>query len=131
MFTTYSHKPEIRGALPNRKEIYHYLAAEVLSHMPGDLTDFMISTSVLDIMTPEICDHFLERNDSEQVLENLESRNLFVKSEFPQSVHIAVFTRCYPLFVFHSFKDHLGSLSVIFSPLSLIFRELTTSLPEF
>ena len=61
----------------HRKEIYHYLATEVLSNLPADLVDFVLATSVLDIMTPEICDLFLERSDSCEVLDTLESQNLF------------------------------------------------------
>ncbi len=73
-----SHKPDARGVLPNSKEIYQYLTAEVMGHIPGTLAEFALSTSVLDIMTPELCDVFGERSDSKQVLEEMESRYMFV-----------------------------------------------------
>jgi len=73
-----SHKPEKSEFLPNRKEIFHYLAEEVLRHMPDDLSDFVLSTSVLDLITPQICDLLLEREDSRQVLEKIDSQNLFI-----------------------------------------------------
>lgn len=37
-----------------------------------------MSTSVLDVMTPALCDLLLDHTDSQQVLETLEARNLFV-----------------------------------------------------
>ena len=73
-------KTGIKEMLPQRKEIYQYLAAEVLSDMPSYLSNFVLSTSVLDIMTPEICDLLLERTDSKNILEELELRNLFITS---------------------------------------------------
>ncbi len=93
-------KAEAKEVLPRRKEIYQYLAAEVLSHMPSELSDFVLFTSVLDIMTPEICDLFLERTDSKQVLEDLEVRNLFITAMEEE----------YQLYRYHPlFKDFLQS----------------------
>lgn len=63
--------------LAHRKDIYNYFAAEVLNNLPADLAEFMLATAVLDLITPEICDLFLERENSYLELEQLEAQNLF------------------------------------------------------
>ncbi|EEG78005.1 BTAD domain-containing putative transcriptional regulator [Dethiobacter alkaliphilus] len=70
-------KASARRTNSHRKEIYHYLASEVLQNLPQDLADFVQSTAVLDFMTPQICDLFLDRDDSYEVLDSLEEQNLF------------------------------------------------------
>ena len=63
---------------PHQQEFFHYLAAEVLDNLPEELSSFVLSTCVMDVMTPEACDLFLERNDTTRILEDLSSRNLFI-----------------------------------------------------
>ncbi|NLZ93010.1 MAG: tetratricopeptide repeat protein [Firmicutes bacterium] len=66
-----------KRSLAHRKDIYHYFAAEVLNNLPADLVEFMLATAVLDLITPEICDLFLKRENSYVQLEQLEAQNLF------------------------------------------------------
>ncbi|MEW5785180.1 MAG: tetratricopeptide repeat protein [Bacillota bacterium] len=61
-----------------RREIYQYLAAEVLQSLPEDLYNFMVATSILDIITPAICNQYLERSDSRNILETIAAKNLFI-----------------------------------------------------
>ncbi len=63
---------------PHQQEFFHYLAAEVLDNLPEELSNFALSTCVMDIMSPEVCDLFLDRNDTKHILEDLSARNLFV-----------------------------------------------------
>ena len=89
---------KMKSILPNQKEIYHYLASEVLRHLPDDLAKFVLSTSVLDIMTPQICNHFMEIDDSKSFLEELEFRNLFITAMKGE----------YQVYIYHPlFKDFL------------------------
>lgn len=60
------------------RRLYDYLAAEVLTQQPGDVQDFLLGTSVLETMTPELCDALLGRVDSERVLRDLEKQHLLV-----------------------------------------------------
>lgn len=60
------------------KEIYTYLAGEVLANQPETIRDFLIATSVLDELTPEYCDLLLERSDSLELLGYLEKQQLFL-----------------------------------------------------
>ncbi len=60
------------------QEIYPYLASEVLRDLPVDIREFLLVTSVLDIITPDICNRFLERDNSHQILSYLEKQQLFL-----------------------------------------------------
>jgi LuxR family maltose regulon positive regulatory protein len=57
-----------------------YLRAEELARVGPAELDFLLRTAVLDRMCGPLCDALLERNDSTQVLEQLEHKNLFVVS---------------------------------------------------
>ncbi len=60
------------------KNIYDYLAAEVLHQQPENVRSFLVATSVLDVMTAENCDLLLGRADSRQILGYLEKQQLFL-----------------------------------------------------
>ena len=55
-----------------------YLAEEVLTSLPDSMQDFLLHSSIFHEMHVDICDRVLERNDSLQVLIELQERNLFV-----------------------------------------------------
>ena len=59
-------------------EIFSYLASEVLERQPQEIQEFLMATSVLEVMDPEICDLLLERTDSEQIFSILEKQQLFL-----------------------------------------------------
>jgi LuxR family maltose regulon positive regulatory protein len=72
-----------------------YLHREVLSEQEPALQEFLVSTSVVDAMTGELCDALLGRDGSQAVLEKLERSQLFVTA---QDSHGLAF--CYhPLFL--------------------------------
>lgn len=52
--------------------VAEYLAEEVLSQMPADDQQFLLRTSVLCELTPELCDAVCQRSDSAEVLRRLE-----------------------------------------------------------
>ena len=58
--------------------IYDYLANEVLDRQPEEIRQFLILTAILETITPEMADWLLERNDSRNILENLEKQQLFL-----------------------------------------------------
>ena len=64
--------------LDRSPQLFHYLANEVLENQPAELQHFLRTTSVLDILTPEICDRLLERTDSDRILKELNRQQLFV-----------------------------------------------------
>ena len=55
-----------------------YLRSEELARVTPDELEFLLRTSVLDRMCALLCDAVLGRDDSAQMLERLEQRNLFV-----------------------------------------------------
>lgn len=61
-----------------RQEIYAYLASEVFDTLSEEDKAFLTATSVLDVVTPSLCDRLLGRTDSADVLRSLVSRRLFV-----------------------------------------------------
>ena len=62
----------------DRQIIYGYLADEVFGKQPPDLQRFMLITSVLPDMTPDICNALLEIADAQKCLETLIHRDLFI-----------------------------------------------------
>jgi len=72
-----------------------YLEREVLCEQGTLLQDFLVSTSLVDTMTGELCDALLGRDGSQGVLEKLERRQLFVTA---QDSHGLAF-RYHPLFL--------------------------------
>ena len=55
-----------------------YLRAEELNRVEPAQLEFLLRTSVLEPMCAPLCDAVLERDDSAQMLEQLERQNLFV-----------------------------------------------------
>ncbi|MUV37686.1 hypothetical protein JNUCC1_01492 [Lentibacillus sp. JNUCC-1] len=60
------------------KDLFDYLAAEVLAKQPPDIQRFLLQSSVLDVLTPDACDAVLLRQDSQTVLRDLLERNVFI-----------------------------------------------------
>ena len=54
-----------------------YLTRNVLDQLPAELRAFLVGTCVLARLSGPICDDFLERTGSEQLLEELERRQIF------------------------------------------------------
>jgi LuxR family maltose regulon positive regulatory protein len=55
-----------------------YLRAEELNRVEPAQLEFLLRTAVLEPMNASLCDAVLERDDSAQMLEQLEHENLFV-----------------------------------------------------
>ncbi|MCW3054766.1 MAG: ATP-dependent transcriptional regulator [Chthonomonadales bacterium] len=58
--------------------IADFLFDEVLAGQPPDVAEFLIETSILERLSGPLCDALLGRQGSQELLEALESRNLFV-----------------------------------------------------
>ena len=56
------------------------LGEEVLAHLPGDVREFLLETSVLRTMAGPLCDAVTGREDSAKLLRELARSNLFVVS---------------------------------------------------
>lgn len=60
------------------RDLFAYLAREVLDQQPPDVQDFLLLTAVLREMTPGICDCLRGATDSDQILAFLLENGLFV-----------------------------------------------------
>jgi LuxR family transcriptional regulator, maltose regulon positive regulatory protein len=58
--------------------VYEYLSSVVLNRLPDELRRFCLDVSVLPVMTAEICDRLLHRNDSGRLLRQLVTRGVFI-----------------------------------------------------
>jgi LuxR family maltose regulon positive regulatory protein len=61
-------------------ELADYLAEDLLARQSRELKDFLIATSVLDQLSPELCDWVLQREGSAAILEQLVKANMFLFS---------------------------------------------------
>jgi LuxR family maltose regulon positive regulatory protein len=55
-----------------------YLLAEVLAQQPDDLVDFLLRTSIVDLVCGELADALTQRSDADQVLTRLEREHALV-----------------------------------------------------
>jgi ATP/maltotriose-dependent transcriptional regulator MalT/DNA-binding SARP family transcriptional activator len=65
---------ELSGSLDN---VFEYLAREVLARQPARVQSFLLGSSVLEEMSPPLCDALLEVDDSAQILRSLAEQGLF------------------------------------------------------
>ena len=55
-----------------------YLVGEVLQRRPADIQTFLLQTSVLDRLSPDLCDALTGGHDARAILRTLEDENLFI-----------------------------------------------------
>jgi len=58
--------------------VFNYLASEVFAQQSPALQQFLLATSILDDLAPEVCDAFLETHNSSEMLRLIEQKNLFI-----------------------------------------------------
>src|SRR5450755_3181619 len=68
----------VRAFVGSARQVADYLTDEVLSALAPDARDFLLRTSVLGRLTPELCDAVLGREDSAAVLAELARSNMFL-----------------------------------------------------
>lgn len=62
----------------NTKVFFDYLAIEVLDKLPLEIRRFLLTTSVLETLTPDLCNQLLDRQDSGEILSQLVTEQLFI-----------------------------------------------------
>ncbi len=67
----------LKGLGPRSRLIREYLTRNVLERLPDEMRRFLVRTCVLGRLSAALCDEFLERSGSRQILEELERRQLF------------------------------------------------------
>lgn len=59
-------------------DLYDYLSTQVLDQQPAGLRDFLLSSSVLDELSPDLCANVLAVDGPDDLIEQVRMRNLFV-----------------------------------------------------
>jgi len=62
----------------SHRYVLDYLIEEVFKQQPAAVQDFLLKTSILDRFTAPLCDEVTAREDSRELLLNLEQANLFI-----------------------------------------------------
>ena len=62
----------------NNQFLFDYLAEEVLGHQSWEVQTFLLETSILEELTPEICESVTGRADAREILRDLYRHNLFI-----------------------------------------------------
>ncbi|MGP4108067.1 BTAD domain-containing putative transcriptional regulator [Virgibacillus sp. L01] len=72
----------IDAILQNRQQslqdLFDYLASEVLSKQSIIMQQFLLQSSIIDVLSPDVSDHVLQINGSEEILAGLVEQNLFI-----------------------------------------------------
>ena len=68
----------IRTFAGDERTVADYLVEEVLQRQPEEVRDFMLRTSVVDLINPDLADALTGRGDGARILERLERSNAFV-----------------------------------------------------
>jgi LuxR family maltose regulon positive regulatory protein len=71
---------EVRPDAQSMDDLFHYLALEVLSKQPEHVQLFLEQTSILDELTPSLCNDILGIDDADQIIRYLLHKNLFLSS---------------------------------------------------
>jgi LuxR family transcriptional regulator, maltose regulon positive regulatory protein len=69
----------VAGISGDREDFAGYLDGEVLSPLPAEVREFLLRTSILDIVTPELADLLTGRGDARHTLADLERDNAFLQ----------------------------------------------------
>lgn len=67
--------------LPDRlsSEVFNFFSQEIYNSLPAPIQDFLMKTSILDIIDLEVVTHIVEPCDALEILTELEKRNLFIQ----------------------------------------------------
>ena len=62
----------------SHRYILDYLVEEVLDHQPAEVRSFLLGTSILERLCAGLCDVVLDRDNSQDLLVELDTENLFI-----------------------------------------------------
>lgn len=78
MHQGYSVQSFTEGFSGSNRYLFDYLTEEVLATQSPKTQSFLLSSSILDQMNPNLCNKLLDIGDAGEILEALESQNLFI-----------------------------------------------------
>lgn len=68
----------LSGLYADQRELFAYLASDVLASQPEPLHDFLLRSSILQRLHGDLCDAVLLQQGSQDLLQHLERENLFL-----------------------------------------------------
>jgi LuxR family maltose regulon positive regulatory protein len=68
----------IKALSSSHRNILDYLFENVFNQQTADVQTFLLQTSILDRLSPSLCNAVSERQDSDRILDNIERANLFI-----------------------------------------------------
>lgn len=68
----------IQRLAAGNRDLSEYMAEEIVQTLPENLRSFLLRTSVLERICPELCDAILGIDDSQKMIAHLEEANLFL-----------------------------------------------------
>lgn len=80
------HRHPLQGAM-FEPVLGDYLMTEVLNGLPRQIRNFLLMTSVLEELDPNLCDAVSQRQDSQQILRYLQRHNVFVVPSTAADAH--------------------------------------------
>lgn len=85
-----------------KAETFQYFGDEILSDLPDITQNFLILSSIFDIINPKLVNQFLDGEDAGQILNDLVQKNLFVQTIYDEKQGL--------LYKYHQlFRDFLQS----------------------
>ncbi len=64
----------------SREDIFSYLTSDIYDRLPPELKDFLLKSSILHQIDPDLCNRVLDIKGSEKLLREIQRRNLFITS---------------------------------------------------
>ena len=61
-----------------RNEIFHFFMNDLMAGLPEEIRNFMVTTSVLETLSPDVCDSISKTTSAERILAFLADKNLFI-----------------------------------------------------
>jgi len=75
--TPLSRLDTVADSAAGRERLYEFLASEVIAQQPPELRRFLLDTSIVETMCPDLCQALTDMTDTASWLRRLEERNLF------------------------------------------------------
>lgn len=113
------------GDLLNYEDIFNYFANEIFNDLPEKTKEFLLNTALLENFDSGLCEHLLNIQNSEQIINELLSRNIFIQrsvtSHQGKSLFSYNYQELFKLFLISKLRE-LKTESEINSELNKLFN---------
>lgn len=66
------------ACIQGKNEIFHYFMDDLMAGLPEEIHEFLVTTSVLETLSPDVCNSILGTKSAERILAFLTEKNLFI-----------------------------------------------------